>query len=281
MGLLEKAGNIQTSEKEPAKVKSAAEKEAAAYNAKIAKSVESPKAVPKAAKAAKAAKPAKVKKVKKAKAPKVAKVRKQRVVKSIPEGFAEVGRARSTGLWLIDTTVNWGLLLGIVLAMAFFDSDYTYFMIGCILICISNLILMPLWTTKTIGNWITSTQYINTRGKTPMFVFHVMKNLRIPMNLAGLMLFFFWLPVILGTADQPSIVATVIGFIFFSMSITDSLAKRFHHQKFGLWEFVFGGIWLVRSTSESTGGNKFLKRLESLSDYSESKGWLEDKEEDA
>jgi len=280
MGLLEKAGNIKTIEKEPVQTKSAMDKEAAAYDAKVAKSIPTPKAA-KVAKSVKVAKPAKVKKVKKSKEPKAARVRKDRVLKSIPEGFAEVGRARSTGLWLIDSIVNWGLLLTIVLAIGFYDGDFTYLLVGCILICISNLVLMPLWTTKTIGNWVTSTQYINTRGKTPMFLFHVMKNLKIPMNLTGLILILVWLPVVLGTADPPSVVATIFGVSFFIMSLADTFSKRFNHQKFGLWEFSFGGIWLVKSTSESTGGNKFLKRLESLSDYSESKGWLEDKDEDA
>jgi hypothetical protein len=106
-----------------------------------------------------------------------------------------------------------------------------------------------------------------------------MKNLRIPMNLTGVMLFLFWLPVILSGSENPSLVATLVGIMFFSMSIADTVVRRLHAQNFGLWEFSFGGIWLVKTLrTESTGGNKFLKRLESLSDYSESKGWLEDKE---
>jgi hypothetical protein len=276
MGLLEKAGNIQTNEKEPAKKANVAAAEIKAFDAAVVDAAVVAKPTRKAKKAQKAKAAKATKKPKAAKAPRV---RKERVIKVLPEGFEEVGRARSTGLWLIDSIVNWGLLMTIVLAMAFFDSDYTYFMIGCILICISNLILMPLWTKKTIGNWITMTQYVNTRGNTPNFFFHIMKNLRIPMNLTGVMLFLFWLPVILSGSENPSLVATLVGIMFFSMSIADTVVRRLHAQNFGLWEFSFGGIWLVKTLrTESTGGNKFLKRLESLSDYSESKGWLEDKE---
>jgi hypothetical protein len=276
MGLLEKAGNIQTNEKEPAKKSNVAAAEIKAFDAAVVDAAVVAKPTRKAKKAQKAKAAKAAKKPKAAKAPRV---RKERVIKVLPEGFEEVGRARSTGLWLIDSIVNWGLLMTIVLAMAFFDSDYTYFMIGCILICISNLILMPLWTKKTIGNWITMTQYVNTRGNTPNFFFHIMKNLRIPMNLTGVMLFLFWLPVILSGSENPSLVATLVGIMFFSMSIADTVVRRLHAQNFGLWEFSFGGIWLVKTLrTESTGGNKFLKRLESLSDYSESKGWLEDKE---
>ena len=273
MGLLEKAGNVQAEEKKATKVVKA-EKEAENYNQAVAKAAKKEESSPKESKKA-----AKVKKAKKPKKVKTPRAKKERVTKELPEGFVVVGRARSTGLWLIDSTVNWGLFLGIVFIMAFSDPDPTYLITGCLLICVSNLIFMPLWTKKTIGNWITMTQYVNTRGNTPMFLFHVMKNLRIPMNLTGILLFLFWLPVFLSEADMPNIFVTLFGVMFFSLSIADSVIKRFHQQNFGLWEFSFGGIWLVKATkSESSSGNKFLKRLESLSDYSESKGWLEDKE---
>ena len=278
MGLLEKAGNVQAEEKKPTKIAKAtkvvkAEKEAAKFNQAVAKAAKKVEPSPKESKKVAKAKKAKPKKVK------TPRTKKERVMKLLPDGFEEVGRARSTGLWLIDSIVNWGLFLGIVFIMAFSDPDPTYLITGCLIICISNLILMPLWTKKTIGNWITMTQYVNTRGGTPMFLFHILKNLRIPMNLTGILIFLYWLPVLLSEADMPNIFLTLFGVIFFSMSIADSLVKRFHQQKFGLWEFTFGGIWLVKATkSESSSGNTFLKRLETLSDYSESKGWLEDKE---
>ena len=273
MGLLEKAGNIQANEKEPVKVEKA-EKEIKAFDATVAKAVEAPQNTKKAKKAKK------VKAAKKPRAAKAPRVRKERVVKVIPEGFEEIGRARSTGLWIIDNTVNWGLLIALAAVMGFADAQPTYFVILCGLISITNLILMPLWTKKTIGNWITMTQYVNSRGETPIFLYHVLKNLKIPMVLTGLFLFLVWLPVVLSEADIPNLYLSLPGFIFSSLAIFDPIVRRFHQQNFGLWEFLFGGVWIVKTLkTESSGGNKFLKRLESLSDYSESKGWLEDKEE--
>ena len=59
----------------------------------------------------------------------------------------------------------------------------------------------------------------------------------------------------------------------------DWLFKKFHQQSFGIWEFLFGGVWNARAQKGEGGtGNKLFQRLESLSDYTESKGWLEDKE---
>ena len=53
MGLLEKAGNIQTNEKEPVKAKKVAEAEVKAFDATVAKAVEAPQNTKKATKAKK------------------------------------------------------------------------------------------------------------------------------------------------------------------------------------------------------------------------------------
>jgi len=130
MGLLEKAGNIQANEKEPVKVEKA-EKEIKAFDATVAKAVEAPQNTKKAKKAKKA------KAAKKPRAAKAPRVRKERVIKELPEGFAEIGRARSTGLWIIDNTVNWGLLIALAAVMGFADAQPTYFVILCLIISIS------------------------------------------------------------------------------------------------------------------------------------------------
>ena len=103
MGLLEKAGNIQTNEKEPAKDKKVAEAEVKAFDAAVAQAA----VVAKPSKKAK-----KAKKVKAAKAPKAAKkprVRKERVLKEFPEGFDEVNKARSWFRSLVDLGVNFSM----------------------------------------------------------------------------------------------------------------------------------------------------------------------------
>ena len=82
------------------------------------------------------------------------------------------------------------------------------------------------------------------------------------------------------TTGMIGVVVTLV--LIFLLVPGDWLFKKFHHQSFGIWEFLFGGVWNARAQKEETGsGNKFFQRLESLSEYTESKGWLEDKDEDA
>ena len=263
MGLLEKAGNIQTNEKEPVKAK--AEKEVAAFDAKVAEA-----AIPKAAK-----------KAKPVKAPKKAKVRKQRVIKEFPEGFDEVNKARAWFRTIVDLAVNFSLFSFYLVTniVAGGASDLTYILIISLILPIFNLIFMPYKTGRTVGQWITTTRYVNSRGKNPPFLYHLLKSSPVLSYLSGAGAFI----VLISAATEWTnamigVVVTLV--VIFLLIPADWLFKKFHHQSFGIWEFLFGGVWNARAQKgEGSTGNRLFQRLESLSDYTESKGWLEDKDE--
>ena len=100
MGLLEKAGNVQTEEKKATKsVK--AEKEAEKFNQTVAKATKKVEPSPKESKKA-----AKVKKAKKPKKVKTPRTKKERILKEFPEGFDEVNKARAWFRTLVDLVVN-------------------------------------------------------------------------------------------------------------------------------------------------------------------------------
>ena len=62
--------------------------------------------------------------------------------------------------------------------------------------------------------------------------------------------------------------------------LIDYFMYRFRkNSEHGLWDTMFGGIWMVR-TNRSAEAKGWLKRLESLGDYAESKGLLSDKDTD-
>ena len=103
MGLLEKAGNVQTEEKKATKVVKA-EKEAAKFNQAVAKAAKKEEPSPKESKKA-----AKVKKAKKAKKVKTPRAKKERILKEFPDGFDEVNKARAWFRTLVDLAVNFSL----------------------------------------------------------------------------------------------------------------------------------------------------------------------------
>ena len=158
-------------------------------------------------------------------------------------------------------------------------SDLTYILIVSLLLPIANLIIMPLKTGRTVGQWITTTRYVNSRGKNPPFLFHLLKSSPVVSYLAGFGAFMLIISASTEwTNGMIGVVSTLV--ILFLLIPGDWLFKKLHQQSFGIWEFLFGGVWNARAQKGEGGtGNKLFQRLESLSDYTESKGWLEDKDE--
>ena len=69
---------------------------------------------------------------------------------------------------------------------------------------------------------------------------------------------------------------SAIGFLCLIPPIIDYIMYRIRGE-LGLWDTIFGGVWLVRTTkSKETKG--WLKRLESVSDWTESKGFLDEQD---
>ena len=269
MGLLEKAGNIQTNEKEPVKETKSVAEEVAAYDATAAKAVKAPKAVKKG------------KRVKKAKSAKAPKVRKQRIKKVLPEGFEEVNKSRDWFRKLVDLIVNWSLFGFYLVTQVTLGgaSDLTYILILSLLLPISNLIIMPFKTGRTVGQWITTTRYVNTRGNNPPFMYHLLKSSPVISYLCGAGAFVIGISAATEwTSGWITVVAVSVA--IFLLIPGEWLFKKLHHQNFGIWEYLFGGVWNARAQKgEGSTGNKLFQRLESLSDYTESRGWLEDKED--
>ena len=272
MGLLEKAGNVQTEEKKATKVVKA-EKEAEKFNQAVAKAAKKVEPSPKESKKAAKVKKATPKKVK------TPRVKKERILKQFPEGFDEVNKARSWFRTSVDLVVNFSLFSFYLLTniVAGGASDLTYVLILSLILPIFNLVFMPYKTGRTVGQWITTTRYVNSRGNNPPFLFHLLKSSPVISYLSGAGAFLVLISA--STEWTPGMTGVVVTlFLLFLLVPGDWLFKKFHHQSFGIWEYLFGGVWNARAQKgEGSTGNKLFQRLESLSDYTESKGWLEDK----
>ncbi len=259
MGLLEKADNIKSSELEPKTVAKATP---------VKSSKVKPKPTPTPVKSKVKPKKTRGKKTR---------LKKTRVEKVLPEGFEESGTARKFGKWLIDLIVNYGLMSLLIGLFIVSYVDITWPLILLLLLTIFNIVGMPIWTGRSIGNWISMTQYINSRGNNPMVLFHIMKNTNVPFIFFGLVA--LMLAISSGTEWGTGMKIFVAGsLLLFMVPIADRFFRRFHAQNFGIWEYVFGGVWLVKSAKTKGSGNALLKRLESFSDFSESKGWMKDKD---
>lgn len=259
MGLLEKAEKIQSEDEE----------HPSAEEPPKTVIVQEPEPVQKKAKKAKKTRSRRGRKEKKAK--------KERVAKVIPEGFEPAARVRSSFRYLVDTIANWGIMIITALIMSQADADPTIPIIAAMALALGNMIYLPSKISRSAGNIVTGTQFVDTRGNNPQFLYHLAKSANIPLLLAGL---FGMLLLISEGTDW-----TTGNKIFVGTSLTlllvpllDRFLRNRGDEKLGFWDRLFGGVWLV--TAEKTESDSgLIKRLQSLGDYAEQRGMMAEDDE--
>jgi len=262
MGLLEKAEKIQSEDEE---------EQAPTDESPKTVMVQEPEPVQKKAKKAKKTRSRRGRKEKKAK--------KERVARVIPEGFEPAARVRSSFRYLVDTIANWGIMIITALIMSQADADPTIPIIAAMGLALGNMIYLPSKISRSAGNIVTGTQFVDTRGNNPQFLYHLAKSANIPLLLAGL---FGMLLLISEGTDW-----TTGNKIFVGTSLTlllvpllDRFLRNRGDEKLGFWDRLFGGVWLV--TAEKTESDSgLIKRLQSLGDYAEQRGMMAEDDEKA
>tara|TARA_B100000029_G_scaffold93465_3_gene83509 strand:- start:25775 stop:26554 length:780 start_codon:yes stop_codon:yes gene_type:complete len=259
MGLLEKAEKIQSDAPEPAPAIVAPVPEPEP----VAKSEPTPE--PKKAK--KSRRKTKTKKAKKERAPKV-----------IPDGFEKAGRARSAARYLVDFIVNFGLMAVFVGMLILFYTDVTYPLIFSMLLAIGNVFYLPSKFSRSSGNIVSGTKFINTRGDSPSFLYHMGKSANIPLVFLGLVA--MMLAISSGTEWTTGTKAFVgVSITLMIIPLIDRLMYRVRSDDLGFWDTLFGGVWLVTASKESSDSG-IIQRLQSIGDYAEQRGMLTENDTD-
>ena len=259
MGLLEKAEKIQSDEDE----------QVPTVEPPKTVIVQEPEPVQKKAKKAKKTRSRRGRKEKKAK--------KERVAKVIPEGFEPAARVRSSFRYLVDTIANWGIMIITAVIMSQADADPTIPIIAAMALALGNMIYLPSKISRSAGNIVTGTQFVDTRGNNPQFLYHLAKSANIPLLLAGL--FGMLLLISEGTewtTGNKIFVATSLTLLL--VPLLDRFLRNRGDEKLGFWDRLFGGVWLV--TAEKTESDSgLIKRLQSLGDYAEQRGMMAEDDE--
>jgi len=259
MGLLEKAEKIQSDEDEQVPTEEPPKTVI----------VQEPEPVQKKAKKAKKTRSRRGRKEKKAK--------KERVAKVIPEGFEPAARVRSSFRYLVDTIANWGIMIITAVIMSQADADPTIPIIAAMALALGNMIYLPSKISRSAGNIVTGTQFVDTRGNNPQFLYHLAKSANIPLLLAGL--FGMLLLISEGTewtTGNKIFVATSLTLLL--VPLLDRFLRNRGDEKLGFWDRLFGGVWLV--TAEKTESDSgLIKRLQSLGDYAEQRGMMAEDDE--
>ena len=259
MGLLEKAEKIQSDEDE----------QVPTVEPPKTVIVQEPEPVQKKEKKAKKTRSRRGRKEKKAK--------KEQVAKVIPEGFEPAARVRTSFRYLVDTIANWGILIITAVIMSQADADPTIPILAALVLALGNMIYLPSKISRSAGNIVTGTQFVDTRGNNPQFLYHLAKSANIPLILAGS----FGMLLLISEGTE----WTTGNKIFVGTSLTlllvpllDRFLRNRGDEKLGFWDRLFGGVWLV--TAEKTESDSgLIKRLQSLGDYAEQRGMMAEDDE--
>lgn len=256
MGLLDKVDNIDDAK--PAKAKPKAAKAVAKAKPRAAKAV-AKKATPKAAKPASA----------KAKAKGAGKDKPEKIRPSgLPEGFELAGNMPRYIGWIINFAWNFGVAIGLLSILSTgADSDLTIGWAVALLMILVNWLVLPIWTGRNIGEFVSRTKYINSSGNKPIFLHAVLNNSIGFLSLIGLIL----MMANFQNISTSGMVPFITGVVFIVFWIFNFFLKKNSDFSQGVFDLAFSS-YLVKhvATGDETG---WMARFESLGDFGDK--WAE------
>ena len=224
-----------------------------------------PKDKPKLAKAVKAAKVAKPASA--AKVAKPARVKGPRP-SGLPGEFELAGKVSRYICWLINFTVNFGLIVG-ALPLMLYDSGgggtgiATYMLIGAIGAIILNAFVLPVWAGRNVGQFVSRTKFVNASGNSPLFIHSVMNSSLGLLSLMGIFLVITQLSEV--QEDKTALIWFITGAFFIILWIANWSIKRNHEMNQGLFDLLFNSYLITHTPTGSETG--WLARLEGLGDF--------------
>ncbi len=257
MGLLDKVDNMDDAK--PAKAKPKAAKAVAKKATPKAAKAVAKKATPKAAKPA-----AKTIKLKDDGKEKPEKIRPT----GLPEGFELAGNMPRYIGWIINFAWNFGVAIGLLSILSTgADSDLTIGWAAAGLMIIVNWLVLPIWTGRNIGEFVSRTKYINSSGSKPIFLHAVLNNSIGFLSLIGLLL----MMANFQNISTSGMVPFITGVVFIVFWIFNFFLKKNSDFSQGVFDLAFSS-YLVKhvATGDETG---WMARFESLGDFGDK--WAE------
>lgn len=259
MGLLEKAGQIESD-------KPSVDKQ----------EIVEPETVKEASEPIAQPDPVKKKKEKRSRRKKTRKPREKKVraPKVLPEDSELASPTQFRIKKYSDFLVSWGWTMPLV-GFTAWGNDFqpTIFVLAGMGLIAFNLGFMVYTTGRTTGNWITRTIYVNTKGENPHQSYIFLKGMTFPLVILGIIAILT--ATATGLAENAGKIQLALGLFFLLPPLLDFLFYRFKSDDLGLWDTLYGGVWLVK-TAKAAESKGWLKRLEQLGDYTEAQGWLSD-----
>jgi|TARA_B110000914_G_scaffold191795_1_gene178528 hypothetical protein len=257
MGLLDKASDVgsKSTKKPVAKA--------------VAKAVPVAKAVAKARPVAKA-----VAKARPAQEVVTAKAVKPKKVRATPEGLpgdfeiASPNARRIAGL--TNFVVNLGPIFGFLFSVTILDAFTTIFAIIALAALTLNLIIVPIMSGRTLGNFVSRTKNITSAGNKPNFLHALFVNSTGILALLGIIFLMIFAGSIFSTKGSEQIWASVwsiLGVTFIILYFVNSSMKKGSESNQGLYDSLFGAFLVKHVPAEGEVSTGFIGKLEGMASY--------------
>ena len=250
MGLLDKAGNVETTPN--GKPKAVAKAVPKAVAKAVPKAVAKPKAI---AASTVSAKPVKAKKV-----------RTQRTT-GLPEGYELASKMNRSISWWVNIAVNFSVLTGaLVLTASNTSAITTYLFLLSGIMILTNVIIIPAKTGRTIGHFVSRTKFMTANGQKASVMHSILANTVGLFTLIGLIL------VLINMSDfdpknYASIAGLVIGVIFIVLWFVNRNFKKNSDMDQGLYDLLFNAYLVKHIPAEGEVSTGIWGRLENAGEW--------------
>lgn len=243
MGLLDKVDNLEETKPAKAVAKKATPKRAMAKKATPVRAA-AKKAEPKRASA---------------RAEKVEKINRP---SGLPEGYELAGSMPRYIGWLINFAWNFGIIIGLLSILSTgADSDLTMPWAGAGIMIICNWLVLPIWTGRNIGEFVSRSKYITASGKKPFPLHAILNNSLGFMSLGGMIAMF----TSFQDLSRDGLAPFIVGVVMVIMWVLNFFFKKNSDYSQGLFDLAFSA-YLVKhiATGSETG---WIARFEGLGDF--------------
>ena len=170
--------------------------------------------------------------------------------------------------WIINFGWNFGVAIGLLSILSTgADSDLTIGWAAAGGMILVNWLVLPIWTGRNIGEFVSRTKYINSSGNKPIFLHAILNNSIGFLSLIGLIM----MMANFQNISTSGMVPFIVGVLFIVFWIFNFFLKKNSDFSQGAFDLAFSS-YLVKhvASGDETG---WLARFESLGDFGDK--WAE------
>ncbi len=183
----------------------------------------------------------------------------------------EIATANSRRIaWFVNFVINVGPIIGFLFSVAILDAFTTIFALVALAALIFNLIIIPIMSGRTLGNFISRTKNIKSNGMKPNFIHALLVNSTGILALAGIVFLMVNAGSMFsekGSAQIWASVWSILGLIFIVLFFVNTSMKSGSELNQGLYDSMFGAYLVKHVPAEGEVSTGFIGKLESLSSY--------------